>query len=98
VNVKEMPGRVQKAPVVKGTFLGWLGNYVIEKPGYFCVVMTHNQGAADSDRSFRVHVMWAAGLDKPWREHETYTHLAIGTASQLVADREKLAVWLKGDK
>lgn len=94
--VKEMPSRVQKAPVVKGTFLGWLSRYTIGKPGYFCVVMTHDKDAADSDRSFRVHVMWAAGLDKPWKEHETHTHLSNGAANHLVIDRENLAEWPEG--
>lgn len=96
VNVKEMPRWAQKTPVVKGTFLGWLRHYATGEPGYFCVVMTHDKDAPDSDKSFQVHVMWAAGLDKPWKEHETHTHLPNGAANHLLAEWENLAEWPEG--
>lgn len=85
-----------EGPRRQGVPLGRLDHCVAGEPGYFCVVMTHDRDALDDGRSFRVHVMRAAGLDRPWREHETHTHLSSGAANHLFTERENLAEWPEG--
>lgn len=92
--VKELPRRVQKLPVVKAVFLGWLSHYTPGMPGYFCAVITHDKGAPNP-AGFHVHVLWASGLDKSWTEHQTWNDLSNGQAGAQFASTEKLAEWLE---
>lgn len=96
MRVRELPGRVKKAPVVKATFLGWLGRYTPGMPGYFCVVMTHAENPETPSQDFRVYVLHAASLDKPWREHQTWTNLSVRQAAGVFGHLEGQAEWQKG--
>jgi hypothetical protein len=97
VNVKELPRRVKKLPVVKAVFLGWLRDYTPGMAGYFCAVITHDKGAPDG-AAFNTHMLWAPGLDKPWSEHQTWGNQSSGQADQAFIALEKLAEWPETEK
>lgn len=95
MNVREMPSRVQKTPVVKGVFLGWLRD-LPQGPGYACFVVTHDHQVGDL--IFGAYLMRAAGLDKPWQVIESWENLTDSTADELFTRHQKLAVWPEGNK
>lgn len=96
LRVKEAPRRVETLPVVKSVFLGWLPNYR-QQPGYFAYVLTYGVTDIDQGDQYQGHLMWASGLDKPWRRIESKLELNKGQAIGHFSYHEKLAVWPEGN-
>lgn len=96
MHVRELPHKVNGLPIVKATFLGWLGQHgplsISPGPGYYAAALTHDHKAGP-ERSFRVHLMYAAGLDKPWKVAESHEGLNNGTGSVTFSKYEELAEW-----
>lgn len=97
MNVRELPRKYAGLPILKATFLGWLGHQAPE-PGYFCVVLTYGKSEPDGGDAFHVHLLRAKGLDKPWQGVEDHWNLRNGEAGAKFEQFEKLAEWPKGGK
>lgn len=97
MNVKELPRRVDKAPVVKAAFLGWLRG-VTPEAGYFAAVITHDHGKAETGEAFEIHLLRASGLDRPWLRIESDRGLGIEAANVTFETYEALAEWPKGEQ
>jgi hypothetical protein len=95
LNVKETPRRVDKLPVAKAVFLGWLPRHR-QEPGYFAYVLTYGREVIDGKPGFRGHLLWAPGMDRNWRTLETHDELTRNEALAKFADHEKLAIWPEG--
>lgn len=91
MRIKELPSRVLKRPVVMGTWMGWQRTFR-QEPGYCCYVVTC--GKYDDGRvEYMGHLMYAPGLDKPWRVIETQADLNRQQAFELLRGNLGLAVW-----
>jgi hypothetical protein len=93
---KDLPRRVETLPVIKGIFLGWLSD-LRQEGGYFAYVLTYGVTDVDKGNQYQGHLMWAAGLDKPWRRIESRLELERHEAKAAFADHEKLAEWPEGN-
>lgn len=96
MNVKELPRRVDGFPVVKAVFLGWLSDFR-QEGGYFAHCVTYGVENANEGGRYQAHIMWAAGLDKPWRRIESSLGLERKAALARSDRHEKLAVWPEGN-
>jgi len=92
LRVKEAPRRVETLPVAKSVFLGWLSDYR-QQPGYFAYVLTYGVTDVDQGDQYQGHLMWAPGLDKPWRRIVSKLEMTRDEALAEFAEHEKLAVW-----
>jgi hypothetical protein len=96
MHVKDLPRRAEKLPVIKGVFLGWL-SHLRQEPGYFAYTITYGVTDIDKGEQYQGHLMWAGGLDKPWRRIESRLELNREAALTLLAGHEKLAAWPEGN-
>lgn len=92
MNVRTLPTRVDKAPVVKAVFLGWVRDLAAEA-GYFAAIVTHVPDKDGTGQAYEVHLLRALGLDKPWLRIESRRDLSNGAANALFAEYEKKAEW-----
>lgn len=96
MNVRGLPSMVTKLPVVKAVFLGWLSD-LRQEAGYFSYVITYGVTDVDKGEQYQGHLLWAGGLDKPWRPIESRLELSREAALALLAGHEKLAAWPEGN-
>lgn len=94
--VKESPRRIEGLPVVKALFLGWLSRFR-QEGGYVAHCVTYGVTDADKGEQYQTHIMWAGGMDKPWRRIESALELTREQALAKSAEHEKLAVWPEGN-
>lgn len=96
MRVKEAPRRIEGLPVVKSAFLGWLSDFR-QEGGYVAACVTHGVTDVDKGEQYQFHLMWANGLDKPWRRIESVLELNRDAALAAFSENEKLAVWPEGN-
>lgn len=92
LNVRELSRRVEGLPVVKAVYLGWLGNFR-QTPGYFSYVLTYGVTDVDKGEQYQGHIMWAGGLDKPWKRMESALEMTRAEAQAAFEEHDKLAEW-----
>lgn len=95
LRVKETPTRVERQPVIKGSFLGWQPNLVLaQTPGYFAYVITYDttpERNGDPD-AYSVHLMRATSLDGRWLRIESKRNLFWSEAEAAFNEHDKLAI------
>ncbi len=96
MRVKDLPRRIEGLPVVKAVFLGWLSDFR-QQGGYFAHCITYGVTDVGQGEQYQAHLMWAGGLDKPWRRIESSLELERGEALAASDKHEKLAVWPEGN-
>lgn len=96
LSVRELPRRIEGLPVVKAVFLGWLGNFR-QSPGYFTYALTYGVTDVDKGEQYQGHIMWAEGLDKPWRRLVSTLELTRDEARAAFDEYDKLAEWPEGN-
>jgi hypothetical protein len=93
LRVKEMPTRVEKQPVIKGSYLGWQPNLVLARePGYFAYVITYDTTTDGDPNAYTVHLLRATALDGRWLRIESRRSLFLGEAEAAFAEHDKLAI------
>lgn len=96
LRVRELPRKVGGLPVVKAVYLGWLSRFR-QSPGYFTYILTYGETDVYKGEQYQGHIMWAAGLDKPWRRLESTLELTKDEAKAAFEEHDKLAEWPEGN-
>lgn len=97
LNVREMPRKVERLPVVGGLYLGWNRVYS-QEPGYFCYVVTYGSTKDGAPERYHGHLLRALRLDAQWLRIESARDMNQTDALATLKDYfDKLAVWPEGN-